>query len=455
MRGMPRTLLLALLLAGCASPVTDRAAIDPEVVAQEQELQRRLVLQRDFDYQQRLSSIAFDVRQAAVPLCFKDWGRETGFEIGTLRDFEQVYWPAANQILGVDEQVRLTAVRPGSAADDAGLETGDVLVAVNKVAITPGMMATKTARSALRDASRSGKPVELIVRRDGRNILVTLTPDPICDYAPILARQEGVNAYADGENIFVTRGMMRFAATDDELALVIAHELAHNAMDHIEAQRGNQMLGSVLDLAASAYGMDTRGVFGDLALRTHSRSFEAEADYVALYILARGGIAIDEAADFWRRMAIEHPESIEGSYLATHPSTAVRYVAIEDTVEEIAAKLRNDEDLMPNVRQRPRRFDQAPLAMSFGQALDIETLSSGSMKLPGGCWRSAGKVREGRAYRPESGAITIHGQDALLIVRDGRAIGLWQMRKQRFLALGEPLSLDDVAEPHFECLAAR
>ena len=41
-------------------------------------------------------------------------------------------------------------------------------------------------------------------------------------------------AFADGTKVFLTRGMMRFAQSDEELALVVAHETAHNIMGHID-----------------------------------------------------------------------------------------------------------------------------------------------------------------------------------------------------------------------------
>jgi hypothetical protein len=443
--------LVTSMLAGCATPATDRTVVDPNVVAKEQELQRRLVLRKDLEYQLRLSRVAYPIQDATRSLCVNDWGRDIGIEISNLHEHEPEYWMAAQEVLGIDDSVRLIGITPGSAAEGAGLEVGDQLLAVNRVAIKPGASSMRVARTALRDAATSGDPVELIVQRGEKNLLFTLAPDPVCYYPSVLARQDDVNAFADGTHVYVSRGMMRFAQTDDELSLVIAHEMAHNAMGHIEAQRGNQMLGTVIDVAAAAYGLDTKGLFGDLAGRAHSQDFESEADYVALYVLARANIRIDEAADFWRRMAIESPQGIEGGYFATHPSTAARYVALDDTVDEIFAKRDAQESLMPNLKRRMTNFDQAPRAFGLVQQVVIETRSGGPASLPSGCWKRAGRVQEGDAYRPLSGAITVHGQEAFLVVDASEAVGVWQPKRQRYLALDVPVRLDDIAEPLFVC----
>ncbi len=443
--------LIASMLVGCATPVTDRTAGDPDVVAREQELQRRMVLRKDYEYQLRLSRVAYPVQSASTPLCVNDWGRNIGIDISTLQVYETEYWFAAHEIMGVDEHIRLIGLTPGSAAESAGLKTGDILLAVNRASIRSGLSSMKNALETLGNAATSGDPIELMVRREDESLMFTLTPDPVCYYPAVLARQDDINAYADGTNIYVTRGMMRVAGTDEELSLVIAHELAHNAMGHIEAQRGNQMLGSVIDIAAAVYGVDTNGIFGDLALRAHSQAFEAEADYVALYVLARADIRIDEAADFWRRLAIENPPGIEDGYLETHASSAERYVAIDDTVDEIFAKREAQENLMPNLRRRMALFDEAPRAFDFEQLVLVETRSGGPTALPHGCWKKAGRVQEGDAYRPQTGMVTVHGQEAVLIVDGNEAIGVWQLKRQRFLALDAPVMLDDVAVPVFGC----
>ena len=67
-------------------------------------------------------------------------------------------------------------------------------------------------------------------RGDALLDISTRTRTNVCDYPVLLGDDDALNAYADGNNIIITRGMMRFLESDRELALVIGHELAHNSM---------------------------------------------------------------------------------------------------------------------------------------------------------------------------------------------------------------------------------
>ena len=154
---------------------------------------------------------------------------------------------------------------------------------------------------------------------------------------------------------------MDFATEDDELALVIAHELAHNAMRHIDAKRTNAMGGLVIDILIGVLtGVDTQGMFTQNFAQAHSQEFESEADYVGLYMSEISGYDITDAAYFWRRMGVKHPGSIEQNHAATHPSSPERFVSIEDTIKEIERKKTLGEEVMPNIdeneldnRERP------------------------------------------------------------------------------------------------------
>lgn len=179
--------------------------------------------------------------------------------------------------------------------------------------------------------------------------------DGLCVYGFKLIESDDINAYADGRTIYVTSGMMKFAKTDDALALVLGHEVAHNLMGHIDASKQNALIGglvgSVLDAAAKTQGIDTHSSFSRggsyLGQLHYSKAFETEADYVGLYITAIAGFGIDGAPAFWRRMSVKHPDGI---YLATtHPSHPERFVTLEKTVSEIKQKQKQAQPLIPDL----------------------------------------------------------------------------------------------------------
>lgn len=168
--------------------------------------------------------------------------------------------------------------------------------------------------------------------------------------------QKNLNAYADGEEIFVTPPMMRFATSDDRLGAVLSHEYAHNVMGHVDAKKRNAMagfaVGALADMFAASQGYDTGGTFSNLGvdqgIRAFSPDFEREADYVGLYVMALAGFDIAEAPNLWRDMTAADPE---GAFLTgSHPSNPERYILLNHTKQEIIGKVQGGQLLVPNAR---------------------------------------------------------------------------------------------------------
>jgi len=162
----------------------------------------------------------------------------------------------------------------------------------------------------------------------------------------ILDQDKSINAFSDGKKVYITKGMLKFAKPE-EVTIILAHEIAHNIMGHISAKQKNQILGTIVDLAAAAGGIYTGGAIGGMTGRVHSQQFEREADYVGLYLMARAGYSIDHAANFWRKMALRFPNNIRGNIMATHPGSAQRFVILDKTAQEINYKRRTHQPLYP------------------------------------------------------------------------------------------------------------
>jgi len=177
-----------------------------------------------------------------------------------------------------------------------------------------------------------------------------------CTFSFAMSDQEGVNAYADGSKIFVTREMAFFAGKDEEMATVLGHEYAHNILRHVASTQKNMVIGSLAGAAADALaqsqGLNSGGAFQRFgaygAQMRYSQDFEREADYVGLYIMARAGYPVDDAAAFWRKMATRFPDGIYTG--GTHPTSAERYVALNKTAAEIRAKRESGKPLRPGMR---------------------------------------------------------------------------------------------------------
>lgn len=180
-----------------------------------------------------------------------------------------------------------------------------------------------------------------------------------CQFNVVLDPSEhGLNAHADGQQVVIYPAMIDFARNDNHLAFVLSHEFAHNIMGHVAAQQNNvtigALLGAVADVAAGAAGANTQGTFSKVGAQTgmlrYSPAFEHEADYVGLYILARAGYQIEQAPDFWRMMSQAQPDAVYVS--GSHPNNPARTIAMGKTVQEIRAKQRTRQPLIPNIRPK-------------------------------------------------------------------------------------------------------
>lgn len=205
----------------------------------------------------------------------------------------------------------------------------------------------------------------------------------VCPFQVRVPHADELNAAADGSKIYVATAMLRFAS-DDELSVVLAHEIAHNAMRHRDAQMknvlGGALLGAVADIAMAAGGHNTGGQYtqmgADAGAKAFSQDFEREADYVGLYILAWAGLPVDKASGFWRRMAVEHPTGIV--FASTHPTTAERFVRLEQWAREVKTKLASGEAFGPEMKDPRLRV------ASRASAAPRRTVSGGDVALTAG-----------------------------------------------------------------------
>ncbi|MDX2186117.1 MAG: M48 family metallopeptidase [Opitutaceae bacterium] len=156
-----------------------------------------------------------------------------------------------------------------------------------------------------------------------------------------------VNAFAlPGGKVGVYTGLLRLAATDDELAFVMGHEIAHVTSRHGAQRMTGQMLavagGVALDygtqnqknreLMLAAYGLGVTG--GTLA---YSRFHENEADYIGLRFVAHAGYDPRASVTFWKKMRDKAGGSRVPEFLSTHPSDEHRIANLEREIPNVLA----------------------------------------------------------------------------------------------------------------------
>lgn len=353
---MERTMQLAVILLllcaqlwGCVSPVTKGLTVDPAVVDKERQYQLRLSLEQQIKYQQQLENVAWPVLAAALPICDAAFHkRDLGFSVASLGSFSKEYAQAAQAVFKMGDDLQVVTVAKDSPAARANIKSGDKLISMNGLLIERGKDAAKNFDKTLSALLAMDNIVKLKTERDGVSREVSLRGQMLCYFPPVITMGDEVNAYADGKRIVVSKGMLRFAENDLELSTVVAHELAHNMMRHIDAKKSNYWLGTAADIAAAVAGVNTQGGFGRMGATAYSQEFESEADYVGVYVQALANQPIEHIANFWRRMAAEHPGGIKENHGASHPSTPQRFLVIEKTVEEIRNKQKAGFPLVPD-----------------------------------------------------------------------------------------------------------
>jgi len=240
----------------------------------------------------------------------------------------------------------IVGILPDSPASRAGLQPGDLLVKVDtKETPTPHEAAAALNRIKPEDST------SLLLKREGvrfERLLKTGTkPYPVRFQVD---DDQNVNAYAAPGQIVITTGLLRFISSDDELAVVMGHELAHLTQGHLAKGMGpgilagivSNILGSAIDIVLPGSG----GVLGPAAeagiYAPFSQNFEREADYVGLKYTYQAGYKIEAGIDFWDRFATELPESLSRSFFNTHPTSPERLLRLKKTVEELRASFKTE-----------------------------------------------------------------------------------------------------------------
>lgn len=156
------------------------------------------------------------------------------------------------------------------------------------------------------------------------------------------------NAFAlPGNKIGVFEGMLGMADTDDMLAAVIGHEIAHNDANHASQRLSSQIAARAgLDIAASALGTSNLGSQELIAtvlgagvqyglILPYSRNQELEADRLGLNSMARAGYDPRGAIALWRKMGAQGGQP--PAFLSTHPAPQQRIEQLQAMLPEAMA----------------------------------------------------------------------------------------------------------------------
>jgi Zn-dependent protease with chaperone function len=317
-------------------------------IAAELRLQRVAFLEADEARRARLQAIAFPILKAAVELFPNDQRPTIGIATFDEETLAPPYRETGRELYGLGPLPMIRAVVPGSPAEQAGLAVGDEIIAVGGEELSDARKPLEVLRKQL----VVEEPVPFRLRREGTEITRTVRPAALAPYRIQLVYDPSINARATGQTIELNLGMLQFCENDAELAFVFAHELAHNALRHQRETILNYLMGTAVDVALLAAAIPSANTVGLTAAYYRSPAFELEADYVALYLLARAGYPLDPIRDFWRRVALLGPERKSDYRLTfwTHPDPSERHVRLNAAIDEVQARLASGLPLTPKAR---------------------------------------------------------------------------------------------------------
>lgn len=287
---------------------------------------------------ERVARVAWRLSEANVDLC-PVIRQSTGWALHSAGQYSAEMRPLAEARFALDGDLPGVLATPdGSPVSVAGVLPGDVIIGVNGQQLTPGARGRApqfeglAANIAKLDAALAQGPADLLVRRDGQQLHTRITPHRACGYEVQLNPSDELNARADGRRLFISTALAGFTQTDDELALILGHELAHNVLRH---------------RSWSETGGEGRTVVDDNCdpRLCGAGDHERQADRVGLYLMARAGYDPAVAAPFWRRFA-ESNWRVRYPSLA-HASAGVRATRLEAVQAEIEAKRTAGEALLP------------------------------------------------------------------------------------------------------------
>src|SRR5690606_13981306 len=157
----------------------------------------------------------------------------------------------------------------------------------------------------------------------------------------IKSDQLNASCMPGGKIIFYTGIVDKLQLSDDEIAQIMGHEIAHALREHgreaisraYTTQMGTQVIGSLLGLGEGARQAADMAVQYGLEL-PNSRSNETEADLIGLELAARAGYKPDAAVTLWQKMAAAS-QGQPPAFLSTHPSSSGRIQNLQNNIPKV------------------------------------------------------------------------------------------------------------------------
>ena len=148
--------------------------------------------------------------------------------------------------------------------------------------------------------------------------------------------------------------LQQLQLSDDEVAMIMGHEMAHALREHARERMGKQYATQgVIELGSALFGLgnlgrSVAGMGGQLLTLKFSREDESEADLVGMELAARAGFDPGAGVTLWQKMMSAN-SGAPPQFLSTHPASSTRIAEIQASLPKVAS-------LYQRADKPPRRF---------------------------------------------------------------------------------------------------
>jgi predicted Zn-dependent protease len=214
-------------------------------------------------------------------------------------------------------------------------------------------MAAQTYTKLSNDAAAKGelnpdpamtKRVRAIAARIEPQTKVFRADAPAWPWQVNVIESKQLNAFCmpGGRIMFYSGLITQLDLTDDEIAIVMGHEIAHALREHSREQASQQIAAQMgLGVGAAILGVGSAGA--DLAAQGYqtliatkfSRTDESEADLIGLELAARAGYDPRAGITLWKKMMQANAGNAPPEFLSTHPAEANRVQTIQSLLPTV------------------------------------------------------------------------------------------------------------------------
>ncbi len=296
--------------------------------------------------QDRVYRVAAPLITKNAPLCKAASRPILGFTAKNKYSYPPELARAVETTLKLGDGLQVMQVLEGSGAMRAGIRRGDQLQSLQEQPLPRGAQAENEAARLVAPLLKNATDIQVGLLRNGKPVTLQVPLTQACAFAIEIGQAPHVNAYADGRRIMLTQGMLDFLPSDDELAALLAREIAHNVQKHAATMKMAATLSGIID-ALLPLAPDLRSFAGSAGLRAFDDKLDQEADRIALYLLARAGYPPEAAQRTLQKLTQAYPATVPNGYTALHPWTDERGALMRATLTEIRQKQTAKKVLVP------------------------------------------------------------------------------------------------------------